>query len=149
MRKRNEGYSLVLVLVVLVVICLVATFILSFSLSNLKNQQASVERMQDRYAAAGEIEKIVAELEDRAASFEGAQTITLDDEVFSQNNPKVSFADKSITISATCGTIRVECGLSFDAESVEFDGTNTYTLQNCIGVEYVSYQISTVEEVAE
>lgn len=63
MKKHNEGYSLVLVLVVLTLMSLVASFILSVSLKNLQSQTAAVNRMEQEYAAAGEIEKIVAELE--------------------------------------------------------------------------------------
>lgn len=62
MKKHNEGYSLVLVLVVLTLMSLVASFILSVSLKNLKSQTAAVTRMQDEYTAAGEIEKVVGKL---------------------------------------------------------------------------------------
>lgn len=63
MRKHNEGYTLVLVLVVMVVLCLVSMSIMTFSLRNLQNQQASVERMEAKYQAQGEIEKIMGQLE--------------------------------------------------------------------------------------
>ena len=62
MKKHNEGYSLVLVLVVLVLMSLVASFILSVSLKNLQSQTAAVSRMEDKYAATGAIEKIHAQL---------------------------------------------------------------------------------------
>lgn len=63
MKKHNEGYTLPLVMVVMVILCLVAVSIMSVALRNLKAQQASVQRMQDQYVAAGMIEKVVAQLE--------------------------------------------------------------------------------------
>ena len=62
MKKHNEGYALVLVLVVLVVLSLVSVALMSVGLRNLKNQKAVGERMQDKYAAQGEIEKLTAAL---------------------------------------------------------------------------------------
>lgn len=50
MKKHNEGYVLVLVLVVILVISLLSAAILSFSLKNLQNQQAAVDRMEEEYA---------------------------------------------------------------------------------------------------
>lgn len=63
MKKHNEGYTLVLVLVVMLVLTIVATAILTFSVSNLKNQQRMVDRMQDKYAAEGAIEAVMAQLD--------------------------------------------------------------------------------------
>lgn len=63
MKKHNEGYTLVLVLVVMLVLTTVATAILTFSVSNLKNQQAMVERMEAKYEAMGAIEAAMAQLD--------------------------------------------------------------------------------------
>lgn len=62
MKKHNDGYALVLVLVVMVVLCLVALALMSNSLRNLQSQQKSIERMEDKYAAEGAVEIVVAEL---------------------------------------------------------------------------------------
>lgn len=64
MKKHDEGYVLPLVLVVMIVMCLIATSLMSFSLQNLKSQQASIERMADKYVAEGAIEVAVAKLID-------------------------------------------------------------------------------------
>ncbi len=61
-QRRDGGYALVFVLVVIVVLCLVASSMLSVSLRNLQNQQTSIERMQDEYAAQGAIEQVVSQL---------------------------------------------------------------------------------------
>lgn len=58
MRKHDEGYALPFVLVVLLVMCALAVAVMDFSTRNLKAQQATIWRMQDKYAATGEIEKV-------------------------------------------------------------------------------------------
>lgn len=60
MKKHNEGYVLPFVLVVLVVVCLVAVSLLTASLTNLNRQQASIDQMEAKYEAQGEIEKEIA-----------------------------------------------------------------------------------------
>lgn len=60
MKKQDEGYALVLVLVVMVVLSIAASGLMTLGLSNLKAQQAVGQRMADKYAAEGEIEKFVA-----------------------------------------------------------------------------------------
>ncbi len=60
MKKRDEGYVLAFVLVVIVVICLVAVSMMTVSLRNLEAQTASVERMQDKYQALGLMEETIA-----------------------------------------------------------------------------------------
>lgn len=59
MKKREEGYVLAFVLVVIVVICLVAVSMMTVSLRNLEAQTASVERMQDKYQALGLMEETI------------------------------------------------------------------------------------------
>lgn len=84
MKKHNEGYTLPLVMVVMVILCLVAVSIMSVALRNLKAQQASVQRMQDQYVAAGMIEKVVAQLE----SIEAGQMSLLD--IYTNAAPKTA-----------------------------------------------------------
>ena len=75
MKKRNEGYTLVLVLVVLVILCLMASYLLTFSLRNLHTQKAAALREQHRYAAVGEIEEAVGSLQAFAEKNVGAELI--------------------------------------------------------------------------
>jgi len=63
MKKHDEGYALVLVLVVMVVLCLVATSVLTIALNNLKKQEDSVARMKAKYEAQGKIEEFYANLQ--------------------------------------------------------------------------------------
>lgn len=133
MKKRDEGYVLPLVLVVMVVLCLVAVSVMSFALNNYKSQQASVQRMQDQYAAQGEIEKVVAKI----------AGVTNDDSV-----KAICGAEKNVNAVVTCegtetlveltiieGTVQIDCTLSYDSN-----------LSQCI---YKSYEISTADPVEE
>lgn len=62
MFKRNDGYALSYVLVVLMVLAIIATAVMAPPLRNLQMQQASIERMQEKYAAQGMVEQVVAQL---------------------------------------------------------------------------------------
>lgn len=63
MMKRNDGYALPFVLVVMVVVCLIAVSVMSFSLRCLQSQQASIARMTDKYKAMGKLEIVISQLE--------------------------------------------------------------------------------------
>lgn len=62
MKQYNEGYVLPLVLVVLVVLCTVSLSVMAPAVSNLKVQEASIERMQDRYEVLGHAKSDLNEL---------------------------------------------------------------------------------------
>lgn len=68
MRKNNEGYALVFVLVVLVVLCIIAVAIMDTSLRNLESQQNTIQRMKEKYVAAGKIEEVCAAAESNVTS---------------------------------------------------------------------------------
>ena len=154
MRKYNEGYSLVLVLVVLTVIALLATFILSFSLSNLQNQQASLNRMQEDYAAAGEIEKYVAKIENFIRNTQGEElseddelyyvlTLTADTLKFDESTLNVEFLDEKIQIKSKSGDTVITYVLFFQADKVEkIADKEEYKLSDCTGIGCEFYEIS-------
>lgn len=62
MKKHDDGYVLPFVLMVMIVLCILSTSLMTAALRNLKNQQKFTEQMVEKYAAEGEIEKIVAQL---------------------------------------------------------------------------------------
>ena len=62
MKKNNEGYVMIYVLVVMVLLALVATGVLGVSLNNYKAQQAVGQQMQELYTAEGAAEQAVAEI---------------------------------------------------------------------------------------
>ena len=63
MMRRNDGYTLAYVVVVLGVMAAVALATMTLALMPQKSQHASLERMKDKYAAQGMVEIIVAQLE--------------------------------------------------------------------------------------
>ena len=62
MRKHDEGYALVFVLVVVVVLSVIAIALMTGALKNLQAQSSSIERMEDKYVAEGMIEVVVTTL---------------------------------------------------------------------------------------
>ena len=75
MMKRNEGYALSYVLIVMLVLAAISMGVMTLALQVMKNQQASIKRMQDKYAAQGMIEQVVAELEHAVNDSEAANVI--------------------------------------------------------------------------
>ena len=61
-RKDTGGYALLYVMVVVAVVCSIVMIISASAVKNYRAQQDSVERMLDKYAAVGEIEKFGFEL---------------------------------------------------------------------------------------
>ena len=98
MRKHDEGYALVLVLVVMVVLSIAATSLMSVGLRNLKGQQAVGERMVDKYAAQGDIEIILAKLsqpleKDISGSEDSGETAETDPQKIFENRLKTYVSD--------------------------------------------------------
>lgn len=62
MKKHDEGYALLLVVVTLLVLAIMSAALMSMGVRNLKNQKASLEQMVDKYDAQGEVEKVAAKL---------------------------------------------------------------------------------------
>lgn len=62
-KQHNEGFALAYVVIVLAILFTLAMALMSMTLRVLQAQQTSIERMQDKYKAQGEIERLVAELE--------------------------------------------------------------------------------------
>lgn len=109
MKKHDEGYALALVLVVLTVICIVALSMMSVSLSNVTRQQVNLKHMEEKYAAQGEIEKVVARLEKELLSSETPGIINV----------------KGIDIEYWCTEQRVEYGNDLELiKDIDNDGVN-------------------------
>ncbi|MBQ3257725.1 MAG: hypothetical protein IJA67_09950 [Oscillospiraceae bacterium] len=63
MMKRNDGYTLAYVMVILFVLASVALATMGLALQPAKNQATALKRMQDKYTAQGLAEQVVAQLE--------------------------------------------------------------------------------------
>ena len=149
MFKRNDGYALSYVLVVLLVLCIIAVSVMSAPLRNLQMQQASIARMQEKYAAQGMIEQVVAQLEHADAEL-SADTICNLAEGIEDNG------DSSYTITAETDNCTVTAVIqlnenrslippvggdeSDDPEGSE--GEETETQFDSYTVSYESYTIS-------
>lgn len=161
MRKHNDGYALVLVLVVMVVLCLVALALMSNSLRNLQSQQKSIERMEDKYAAEGAVEILIAKLgkittigvstgstaeEQAAAAVQGVcptgVQVTAGTWTEYTDNAVETFT-YVFDINSSSGTVQVDCTLEWAGTMVETESgeDKTYTLSN-LDVTYLSYEIS-------
>jgi competence protein ComGC len=163
MKKRNEGYTLVLVLVVLVILCLMASYLLTFSLRNLHTQKAAALREQHRYAAVGEVETVVGSLQAFAENVpEGVSVaVTADPEngtvlLETQEETPATLAivgtakleaDRlRLMLVSSTGTTRIDCTLQLEAAATKnLTKEHFYQLAGLTGVEYVSYDISMVE----
>ena len=77
MKKRNdEGFALAYVVVVIFILCSIAIALMSSTLRTLQAQENMVQRMKDKYEAMGEIERVVAAIQEYSYSHSSDQTIT-------------------------------------------------------------------------
>ena len=109
MKKHDEGYVLVYVTVVLLVFCLVATTILTGALNNLRNQQNAIAKMEDQYAAAGEIEKVIAQWS--AYNWDSIQVSGSETKSYLPNTAVECLGKDggTVTIRAESGTVSITC----------------------------------------
>ena len=129
MKKHDEGYVLVYVTVVLLVFCLVAATILTGAHNNLQNQQKTITQMQDQYAAAGEIEKVMARWSAYISQYEKNASIGDTGAVWHEN--ETDEEGKTLYVfSASSGDVMITC-------KVYENGT------------YYSYEIGTAPADAE
>ena len=132
MRKHNEGYTLVLVMVVLTVLSVLATVILTAADRNLEVHKNGVAYMQAKYQAQGEIEKFLGELE----SFNGSLELT---EV-SEGNWQLSYDkdEELIFITSISGEVQIDCTIQIAGKINDLG-----TITELEGYTYTSYKIST------
>jgi len=101
MIKRNEGYTLAYVVVVLGVLASVAMATMTMALIPQKSQHVALERMRDKYAAQGLIEQVVALLEHCTEK-------NVNEEVLAATEEKTSAPDSvTITLENSSGYITV------------------------------------------
>ena len=138
MKKHNEGYALVLVLVVLVVLSLLSATVLSASLKDLQAQQKAAQRMADSYKAEGEIEKIIAQMvQEGEFPLEDTQYVAVD--LISEDNS----ADPEVRLIAHINSVRVTYILRLEgARKVDHEDI----IKNIEGVTRIDYESSTVLE---
>ena len=164
MKRHNEGYVLVYVMVAVVLLCALGAAVCSIALRNYQSQQASVERMQQLYEAEGMIEQFVAQAQAVSLSGDGGQetaktafeteieslmpSITENAEWGTESENNVLFA----TLTAVSGDVSVNAVVKITAEINERDENDdpnderwVYTV-TVTSVTYDSYEIGGVEQ---
>ena len=124
MKKHNEGYTLLLVMVLVLVLGTLASVILGVAERNLDAYKSGVATMQDKYQAMGEIEKIVATMEVEQTGLAPARLVY---DVDANSPVSVSGTETSVDLVSSSGDVMITC---------------TYAIVNG-SIACTSYQIST------
>ena len=152
MRKHNEGYVLVLVLVVLIVLCLFSTAILTGAQRNLQAQMNSVADMRNKYEAQGEIEEYVVSFLELAenVSEEDEEGILLASYKIDGFEVQVDPDNKKLVLIAEVGEeqrVQVVCTYTLACDIIlkDEDETGAFTVKGYKGMTCTSCEISRVE----
>ena len=132
MRKHNEGYALVLVLVVLIVLALLATTILTSAQRNLEVHKHGIQYMENKYQAQGEIEKFLGQLEKFSEPVELTE-VTEGDWLLSYNED-----EGRIFITSICDGVQIDCTIQIAGGVI-----NEGFITSLEGYSYTTYEIST------
>ena len=130
LRKEKGGYALLYVLVIVMVLVAISMMICTVALRNLQSQQAAVERMAEKYAAQGEIERIKAKIE----AFSDTKNITVLKDALDAFESGISALSDTATIVAECkntgeATITISSGENTKVSAtlkMEFNITTYY-----------------------
>ena len=132
MKRHQEGYVLLYVVVVIAVMSIVAVAVASGAMSNMRAQEASIRRMQEQYTALGYIEELAAQIQEKT-SINEVMTITgqKDGEQSKATIEWPSEADASTntvsgTVTATAGSTTVTAQLTVEIESESGKTTVSY-----------------------
>lgn len=151
MKKHDEGYALPFVLVVITVLCLVSAYILAGAEQTVTAQQHSNAQMQQQYAAQGEIEKVVSQLDliTSPAKLAEACGTAVEGKVLSINESKENTIIFQFT--AKSGRVQIDCEIQIEADSVT--GTTdpatgevtAWSVTYAKNYEYLRYDIQEVQ----
>ena len=111
MKKHNEGYVLVYVTVVLILFSLIGSMILTSAMKNLNAQQAAITQMQDKYAAQGKIEQMMAERRSQNYTFKEGS------EVGETGIVCVLVEHPCVTLQVTYGTVCITFTINTDTDA--------------------------------
>lgn len=142
MKKNNGGYVLAYVMIVITVVSAMALAVGSVAVRNLQVQEAAVERMQDLYAAEGEIERFQAWVIGKTIE---EINNTYPDPVNPPANPNVTVEvtvestgdPATITVTATANGTTVTAGMT-----VTFDNSGEKKVTE---IKYTSYNITATQ----
>lgn len=120
--RKDDGYILVYVLVVFLVLSFAAVAICTGAVQNLRAQQASIERTQALYEAEGQIEHFVALLNE----MEARAPVSAGDSDATAAAAKTAFWNDLTTLDGNLPQIQVDSASTLDSlvvQSVSADGT--------------------------
>lgn len=160
MKKHDEGYALPFVIVVMLVLCLVAVSVMSFSLRNLQSQKASIEQMEAQYQAQGELEKMIVELNDTISAF--VDNIATSNYTYTEVGLAALQADLQAQLGDGVAWDARDCRVTLTAVYQSTQVTSTLLLKDVIrsgvdggtqvyvpslpaSISYETYSISTIE----
>ena len=142
--KHNEGYTLPLVMVVLLVLAIVAVTIMTTSLKNMLRQQSFIDTMKAQYEAQGQIEQIVAQLENLGTT---AVKIPLNDLTLTKGKdgePDILSGSTSAVGGSGENVVTIKCTIQISAITIEKDvsTTDSYKISEKPTITYTSYEIT-------
>lgn len=148
MKKHDEGYVLAYVMVIIAILALIAASVHSVALNNLQKQQVEVEKMQAKYAAQGELEQIIARLDELRGKDEFNLLSTVIGESENVAYTVQSCKDKVcvVRISVVESPVIIECDLEITSDSQIWNDVTSQHGLTKLEWRYVSYKISTAEE---
>lgn len=142
MKKYDEGYALPMVLVVILILCLVASYILSGALQTVTAQQDSIAQMKQEYAAQGEIEKIVSQMKSVRSNSDLADLCA--GTFVTPTTVRVDLDNDIIIIQLQTAlenqTVQISCQLELSEGTVEGDVDN-WTISEYDSLKYTQYTI--------
>ncbi|MBQ9330809.1 MAG: hypothetical protein IJ221_07540 [Oscillibacter sp.] len=103
MKRRDEGYILIYVLVVVVVLCAIVTGVCTVALRNLQTQERSIQRTRALYEAEGAIEELIAQLETYETGVQDGDEGDAKDnfEAYAKGRPDITAASKKLETDQT------------------------------------------------
>ena len=125
MRKNNDGYVLPFVLVVMIVLCIMSASLMTAAFRNLQMQQKFTDRMVDKYAAQGEIEKTVAQLKQGLVIEGNSEELTSESLTRGQLAQSLTLADNTHILDVSIPAVtQVDQSVEEDEASEEDEQTN-------------------------
>lgn len=151
-KKHDEGYALVFVLVVMTVLGIIAVSLMTGALSNIKRQTATVERMQEKYTAQGELERQIVLMADaigKCASGTQYTRVSEAQKKITESIPGMEWENEGTSRSCKktfvieSGSVRIDCKVVFEGViSTESGGGEV--IRKPSGISYESYNITRV-----
>ena len=140
MKKGTEGYVLIYVLVVFILLGLACATVCTFALNGLKVQRAALESDQQRYAAEGRVEQLSALMLDSSL---GPVKLS-DDEFTSSTNARANLVSEYTTMMEDFETDIENLTVSVEESSVWDDEADTCTFKTGILAKQEGQQVSAV-----